>query len=786
MSLWKVCITVMSSLIIACGGGGGNGKSSSSSSVGGKDNTNGAYSVSVDKNTVKLDIQWNGSSSVQIVHVKFKGDGVIVGFPPNEITDSDILIETLNTTADSADFSISYMPGVNFSNLVTLKRKLRFISGKADGSKVVFVDIDVVIEQLDGFVVRGGAPSFMGVWGTNPSTMSFILSTAKKGWTVSSDFPGLTIEPKTGTGLGSVKVSYDFHKTPVSATSANITFVSSTGDKVEEKIQFKLTSPTLDSVPILNDVIAPEWGNTKQQIIIPINFTQQLVSVDVDWMANLPVWLSAEKLRGQIGQDQLILALDPANIPDSEGLHQGIIEITAHVLGQPIVQQIPIKLRYEKYRLQASRQTFAFADYGTSDVHTGIITLNSAVANEGAPLALGLVASASKPWVVIDSVSDTKVKFHLNVADMPQGSHLADINIASSTNPFVVSEKVKIGYYKTNFAVSTTPVAINTDMSLFVDTLVDKLRPWVYVAGTNKIFVFDIVTQKTDILFEADAEVRLGFMAISTDGQFLFFASNNGKLYKMDLINRTLLRTFETDFPYDYYSNSRTDMNFYRVNGKNFVGAKGKFYDADTGNPLIVTNDWREAGGMVLVPDAGAGIFEVDRGIFCGNAHQVNLHFSYIANAVDFNNSTEFTDEFCNSSAAALSANMQQFAVNRRDRDLGFYVDIFGFESLLPNKFKVTKLAEHNIARSEIGGIAMSSNGTLSLAIRYDDFDNKKSIINFYSADHTLSSTDVLPAKQINIPDWFLVTSDGKLLNYITNDLVTQEHVIRTKDVTKN
>lgn len=781
MSLLKsVYIVLLSSLMIACGGGGGGsggGGGGSSPSVG-VGSTNGDYSVSVDKSTVKLDIPWKGSSNAQVVHVKFKGDGVIAGFAPNEIVDGNIRIETLNTTATSADFGISYMPGVNFSDLVTLKRKLRFVSGKADGSKVVFVDIDVIIEQLDGFAVRGGAV-FSGTWGTTPQPMSFLLDTAQKDWTVSSDFPGLTFEPKSGTGPGSVTIGYDFRNTPVNTTSAKITFLSSTGDKIEETVGFKLTSPELEPAIVLDDFVAPELGSSKQQITVPISFAMELSSLDVDWTASLPTWLSAEKTTGKTGQDQLILSLNPEYVPDSEGVHTGSIDITVNVPGQAVVQQIPIKLQYEKYRLQANRQAFAFADYATNEEHSGVIRLNSAIANEGAPVELDLAASASESWVVIDSVSSSEVRFHLNPADLTEGSHLADIKITSA-NPFIVGEKINIGYYKKDTAVSTTTPAALANGPYLWGTLADKLRPWIYIENnSNEISIFDVANQQKDVLFTADVDVKLGSMVISTDGQFLFFVGSNGLLYKMDLISKTLVNTFETSLPYTSGVYFSSELNFYRVNGKSFLGAEGIFHDADTGATLTVINGWWGQGGMALVPDAGVGRFEVDKGFFCGDARQVKLQFSYITNAVEFSNSTDFTEDFCNSSVVALSASMQQFAVNRRDRSTGFYVDVFGFESVTPGQYQVAKLAEHSVERSDMSGIAISSNGTLAVALRYDE----ESVINFYNADHTLSSTFTLPDNQINSTGWFLVTSDGKLLSYTNYDLVTQERSLHTKNM---
>ncbi len=207
------CVVLLSSMVLACGSGGSGGTASNSSSAAGVSNSDGKYSISLNKTAIKLDISWDGLSTEQIVKVNFKGDGLIVGYAPSEIADSNILIETRNLTNSSADVVFSTPPGFRYLDLVTLKRKLRFLSGTADGKTIVFVDLDIDIEQHDGFKVSGGAPSFTGTWGAAPQQMSMTLSTAKMGWTVSSDLPGLIIEPKTGSGPHDVQISYDFRKT---------------------------------------------------------------------------------------------------------------------------------------------------------------------------------------------------------------------------------------------------------------------------------------------------------------------------------------------------------------------------------------------------------------------------------------------------------------------------------------------------------------------------------------------------------------------------------------------
>jgi len=794
MDLLRCLVVVMlSCLVAACGGGGGKSEGSTAASSSSVSGSNGSYSVSVDRSALKFDIQWDGTSIEQTVKVKFKGDGLVVGFPPDEVVDGRLRVDVINVTDNSADVVIGYGFG-SLPDLEILQRKLRFVTGKADGRELAFVDVAVTIEQLDGFNVSGGALSLSGVWGAAPDSMEFFLSTARLGWTVTSDLPGLTIEPAAGTGAAKVKISYNFRDTPVNAKSATITFSAANGTEVDATIELALQSPVLNATPNLPDFTAPHLSSGSAQVAsIPVSFTQETAALDVNWSATLPAWLSADRQTGKTGKDELTLSVNSLAISSLEdGVYSGTVDITAEVLGQPVVQQVPVTLHYEKYRLQATRQAYAFADYGTQDTHSGSIVLNSSIADAGMPLQITLTASANQSWVVIDSVSNNEVRFHLNPAGLSEGAHIADIEVAANNNPFVVNEKVKIGYYKT--AAPVTPAAPfsvdNNELSLITNaaqTLPDKLRPRVYAAdGNNRISVFDVARQEWSLLFEVDANVKLGSLAVSADGQYLYFVGNNATLYQFDTLSQSLVGAVNTDLPYDgMVDSNHFPLNFHRVNGKSILSLDDQFYDANTGAALTLVDGWRNFSynGLVVAPDSGVGFFTIDKGVFCGEAKQINVQFSHATDQLSFMDHTRFPDEFCGSGYVALSAGMNQFAVNRRAPNIGRYINVFGFESVIPGELQVTKLAELDVGFNEVQALALSSLGTLTVAQIYVDSDFKEhNVVSVYGADQVLKEMEFLSAGQFSTSSWFWVTADGKLLSHLVHG-ASDEKKIHTKNL---
>lgn len=78
--------------------------------------------------------------AAQTIHVTYKGDGVVVGYPPGVSQPTWLSVSELGHTATTADISLQVSDTATAGTRTTT---LRFATGKADGSQIKFVDVQV-------------------------------------------------------------------------------------------------------------------------------------------------------------------------------------------------------------------------------------------------------------------------------------------------------------------------------------------------------------------------------------------------------------------------------------------------------------------------------------------------------------------------------------------------------------------------------------------------------------------------------------------------------------------
>ncbi len=123
-----------------CGGGGGGG--------GGDDGPN--YSISVSPTSVSLSGITSGPTQTQNVTVTFRGDGVVVGTRPGEALPNWLTANAPGVAGSPVVVTISATP----VNTGALQATLRFATGRADGSNVVFTDVPINFQVVEGIRTR--------------------------------------------------------------------------------------------------------------------------------------------------------------------------------------------------------------------------------------------------------------------------------------------------------------------------------------------------------------------------------------------------------------------------------------------------------------------------------------------------------------------------------------------------------------------------------------------------------------------------------------------------------
>ncbi len=191
-------LVVFTCVFTGCGGGGSSGGTGGS----------GGTSISIDKASLSFVAPIGESAPAQIVNVTFKGDGLAVGFAPGVPQPGWLVIQQDSATATAASFSISTN---NFATLGTHTTSIRFVTGKADGTKAVFKEVSVTLNVRDSVHVDTPALTFDSVQLAAQSPKSQTVNVQSNNqslqWTAKSDAEWLNVSPQSGSGNTTLSIS---------------------------------------------------------------------------------------------------------------------------------------------------------------------------------------------------------------------------------------------------------------------------------------------------------------------------------------------------------------------------------------------------------------------------------------------------------------------------------------------------------------------------------------------------------------------------------------------------
>ncbi len=194
-------------MLAGCGGGGGGG---SSGNNGGLSSGGGSYSISIDKASVTFSATTNGDGPESvIVKAQFKGDGVIVGYPPNVPEASWLSVSTVSSTSNSATFELTAFPGYSVKNYSTT---LRFVTGKENGTNLKYVELPISLNVKEGFSAGASVTQFNFqstgriTSAITPIDYQINIKGDDSDWKISSD-SWITVDKNSGKGSSVVKAS---------------------------------------------------------------------------------------------------------------------------------------------------------------------------------------------------------------------------------------------------------------------------------------------------------------------------------------------------------------------------------------------------------------------------------------------------------------------------------------------------------------------------------------------------------------------------------------------------
>ncbi|WP_242344021.1 BACON domain-containing protein [Anaeromyxobacter terrae] len=383
-------------LSLACSGGGGGGT---------------AYSLQVSTASLVFAAERNAPiPAAQTLTATFRGDGLLAGYPPGISQPGWLSVDVVSSTASSATLSVR----VNTTSLSagTYRTTLRLVTGKQDGSAVVYKDVAVQYTVTAGLAASATSLAFTGFDGTAPAQKSITLTSdvLPKDWTLAVEPAGsgatdwLVLSATSGTlATATTDVQVGAAVRPPGSYSASLVLRDGTGS-VRSRISASYqVAPAFALGGTLTTRVTE--AATSASLDLPLLLDSKLDAASGAthlWQATSTAdWLSVIPATGDLAADaSLTVRLDPAKLwALANGTYSGTITV-ATTQGGVTTASVPVSLTVAlapKLGAPASASyTVGVAAAPADLTRTVTVTSNlgDAFASHG-----GWTASSSAAWV---------------------------------------------------------------------------------------------------------------------------------------------------------------------------------------------------------------------------------------------------------------------------------------------------------------------------------------------------------------------------------------------------
>jgi hypothetical protein len=383
-------------LSLACSDGGGGA---------------GAYSLDVSTSTLNFAAERNATiPASQSLGVTFKGDGLIAGYPPGVTTPAWLTVDVATSTASSATLSVR----VNTTSLSagTYRTTLRLVTGKQDGSAVVYKDVAVQYTVTAGLQASATSLAFTAFDGVAPAQKALTLSSdvLPRNWTLAVEAVGsgatdwLVLSATSGTlATASTDVQVGAAARPPGSYSANLVLRDGAGTvRARISVSYQVAPAFAVSGTLTTRVTE---AATSASLDLPLALDSKLDAASGaahHWQATSTVdWLSVIPATGDLAADaSLTVRLDPAKLwALANGTYGATITVSS-TQGGATTASIPVSLTVALSPKLSAPATVSYA-VGVAAVPADLTRTVAVTSNLGDAFEsrAGWTASSSAGWI---------------------------------------------------------------------------------------------------------------------------------------------------------------------------------------------------------------------------------------------------------------------------------------------------------------------------------------------------------------------------------------------------
>lgn len=565
-------------------------------------------------------------------------------------------------------------------------------------------------------------------------------------WTISTDLPGITFTPTSGSGSQAVQITYDQTLFEVGG-DYNATVTVTSGEVVETaEITLSMNAPVpfYDHSEALLQFEKSTFENSMQQQLALIFRDQAIVPWEV---RELPDWLQATATSGTTPEYDLFFSL--TETPVADGIYKGSFEVFFDIPGAPLTWEIEVELEANGLKLHARDYALAHGNYGDDAEQSGTIHIGN-YPQQG----LVLQAQADQEWIVFGEQDGADIPYTLQTDALSVGFHRASISVNAVDNVSVTPANLQLGFYQATDFDYEANIGIATDQTPIA---VDKLGPWLYLTQTasNDIQVFNVHNNAYEDPLALTESADISQRVFSDDGLHLFVNNRNTQTIEAwDLLTRT--RVYETPA-----LGSVENLRYLRASGLAVLYVDGKWLNAQTGVQLDLHEEVTASAELgatnLAISPIGHGFYGVTE--TC-DVYVQELGFNAARSEILLEEASTRVYTACINAMLTAASHADNLFFNT------FYTESFNRKLLVTELNLSTEAAISAVIGTEIFAAALAQSGELFLLARDIEEVSRRYYYQYYTTDFVPYLFSTIPEGIVPEPLLF-VSADSTFTSYV-------------------
>lgn len=298
------------------------------SACGGSESGNDEYSIDLDSSSLSfIYVLGETDPAVQTVSVSFKGDGLLVGYPPSINQPSWLDIDEADPSDTSSPVDIEFSINTYGLDIGSYQTTVRFVTGNVDGSTVKYEDMPVSLQVVNRIGVSSSALDYSYIYApaADPLDQTIDITGDGLSWTASPSESWIMLDSSSGTAPSTLGIDINTNGLAAGQYSATIN-IDEASSSHRETVSVSLTVEPHKLFVGDNGAALASFPTARSRLSHSITVSDN-AGASISWSASSnQSWLSVTS--SGISGDRLVLTADAASLT-TDAIHFADVTVTS-------------------------------------------------------------------------------------------------------------------------------------------------------------------------------------------------------------------------------------------------------------------------------------------------------------------------------------------------------------------------------------------------------------------------------------------------------------------------